>query len=654
ASAAEEAVKAAQELAEAAGATAASLDQELAAVKLQAALAEEALKVAQESAVKSVSKLSSDLAASQEELQKQLTAASARAEQEAEAAAETKLNAAAASGGQQASAAEEAFKAAQELAEAAGATAASLDQELAAVKLQAALAEEALKVAQESAVESVSKLSSDLAASQEELQKQLTAASARAEQEAEARSNAELKLVAALKAAAAAGAQAKVANIAKVQAGESSTEKLDRTQRKLDEEQLRRRASDVRLSEAEDQLHQVTSQLRLHKDRLRQLQDDSLSGDEHILKAEDSGSICGQQSAGSVSSYSEDLQHQHSVAGKILASRKNMSASAPKVRAASVTSSGSSPLTVSSPRGARHTSSGPSLLSPEGPDAKARVATGLPLTSYAAILPFLFTKLMLRPKHLAGKPRCKGPTVALTAATPAMPSANEEILADFDGTYEVPEEVLEALRKVSERRQAYEVGQFEDGQCLADFAGPNVAVSGDEALPRAKGPASSRACKLEYTDHTCHTFLMEGPHGYALGPRARGGAREEQVEITNTSEEPLVIGDHNLFEVGARILGGGGRRIGDANVFECRATLDPGCSVGSGCTLGVGASLTEGESLPDETVVVGPPGMRHTERGAKEANTQAHTQAVLNYIEVLKETLPRCHHLRKSQPKTEC
>ncbi|CAE8595669.1 unnamed protein product, partial [Polarella glacialis] len=205
------------------------------------------------------------------------------------------------------------------------------------------------------------------------------------------------------------------------------------------------------------------------------------------------------------------------------------------------------------------------------------------------------------------------------------------------------------------------------GRCLADFAGPNVAVSGDEALPRAKG-----MCEVEKDAVVCADAKISGPGGVKfgegtvvhpacvisakVGPIIFGSFNviEEQVEITNTSEEPLVIGDHNIFEVGARILGGGGRRIGDANVFECRATLDPGCSVGSGCTLGVGASLTEGESLPDETVVVGPPGMRHTERGAKEANTQAHTQAVLNYIEVLKETLPRCHHLRKSQPKTEC
>ncbi|CAK8988602.1 unnamed protein product [Durusdinium trenchii] len=69
--------------------------------------------------------------------------------------------------------------------------------------------------------------------------------------------------------------------------------------------------------------------------------------------------------------------------------------------------------------------------------------------------------------------------------------------------------------------------------------------------------------------------------------------------------------------------------------------------IGHGCTLGACTSLEEGEVLSDETVVVAP-GLRHLEPGAREA----HVQAVSKFIEVLKETLPRCHHLRKSNVKT--
>jgi len=116
---------------------------------------------------------------------------------------------------------------------------------------------------------------------------------------------------------------------------------------------------------------------------------------------------------------------------------------------------------------------------------------------------------------------------------------------------------------------------------------------------------------------------------------------EEQVEITNTSEEPLVIGDYNIFEVGAKIVGTS--TIGDANLFECRSQLGAGSKVGDGCTFSVGAVVPPGEQLPDETVVVGPPGLRHVENGAKDA----HIQAAMKHIEVLRETLPRCHHLRR-------
>ena len=30
-----------------------------------------------------------------------------------------------------------------------------------------------------------------------------------------------------------------------------------------------------------------------------------------------------------------------------------------------------------------------------------------------------------------------------------------------------------------------------------------------------------------------------------------------------------MLGDHNMLEVGAKIVGGGGQRLGDANVLEC-------------------------------------------------------------------------------------
>eukprot|EP00435_Cladocopium_sp_Y103_P012779 s4012_g3.t1 len=171
-------------------------------------------------------------------------------------------------------------------------------------------------------------------------------------------------------------------------------------------------------------------------------------------------------------------------------------------------------------------------------------------------------------------------------------------------------------------------------------------------------------CEVHKDAVVCQEAKVQGSHGIKVGEgtvvhpasiiHAEAGPIvigcfniiEEQVEIVNTSEVPLVIGDHNMLEVGSKVLGEGGRRVGDANVLECRSVLKPGSSVSNGCTLGA-CTWLEGETLSDETVVVGP-GLRHVESGAKEA----HVQAVTKFIEVLKETLPRSHHLRKSNVKS--
>ncbi|CAE7203740.1 Dctn6 [Symbiodinium sp. CCMP2592] len=186
------------------------------------------------------------------------------------------------------------------------------------------------------------------------------------------------------------------------------------------------------------------------------------------------------------------------------------------------------------------------------------------------------------------------------------------------------------------------------------------------AAAKASSPSlPSTPCDIHKDAVVCQEAKVQGTHSIKVGEgtvihpacilHAKAGpivigrfnVLEEQVEVVNSSDQPLVIGDHNVLEVGARVLGGGGPRLGDANLLEIRATLDEGCSVGSGCTLGACTSLKEGEALGDEMVVIGP-GLRHGEPGAKEA----HVQAVLKYIEVLKETLPRCHHLRKSNVKS--
>mmetsp|Transcript_133631 Transcript_133631/g.260217 ORF Transcript_133631/g.260217 Transcript_133631/m.260217 type:complete len:217 (-) Transcript_133631:45-695(-) len=187
---------------------------------------------------------------------------------------------------------------------------------------------------------------------------------------------------------------------------------------------------------------------------------------------------------------------------------------------------------------------------------------------------------------------------------------------------------------------------------------PRVGVEGKEGREGRERHAPVQ-CDVHKDAVVCHEAKIMGVGGIKIGqgtavhPACTINAKvgpivigrfniiEEQVEITNTSEEPLVIGDYNIFEVGAKVVGNS--TIGDANLFECRSQLGPNAKVGDGCTFSVGAMVPPGEQLPDEIVVVGPPGLRHVEIGAKDA----HIQAASKHIEVLKETLPRCHHLRR-------
>merc|ERR1711933_443240 len=69
------------------------------------------------------------------------------------------------------------------------------------------------------------------------------------------------------------------------------------------------------------------------------------------------------------------------------------------------------------------------------------------------------------------------------------------------------------------------------------------------------------------------------------------------------------------------------------STMSAPTTTYAGAVIGDGCTLGVKASAAEGEQLPDETVIVGESGVRHSDPGAKDG----HQQAIMKHIEVLKE-----------------
>ncbi|GAA5910791.1 uncharacterized protein JCM6883_000317 [Sporobolomyces salmoneus] len=146
---------------------------------------------------------------------------------------------------------------------------------------------------------------------------------------------------------------------------------------------------------------------------------------------------------------------------------------------------------------------------------------------------------------------------------------------------------------------------------------------------------------------------------------------EENVVIVNRLKKPLVIGDHNLFQVGARIES---PRIGDWNDFGIRSRTSPHVSIESYCTIGAGclvlpspfpspsasASRTEPpqeggedleeisttlETLPSNTHVFGSENRRRVNSTPGEGTGQGKALFV-KHLEYLRETLPRFQKLR--------
>jgi dynactin-6 len=83
---------------------------------------------------------------------------------------------------------------------------------------------------------------------------------------------------------------------------------------------------------------------------------------------------------------------------------------------------------------------------------------------------------------------------------------------------------------------------------------------------------------------------------------------EERVRILNRKPEenpspaPMVIGNYNLFEVGASI---DYCEIGNFNTFEHRARVEANCKIGNFCIVTAGVTVPAGSIIPDGTIVFG-------------------------------------------------
>lgn len=129
-------------------------------------------------------------------------------------------------------------------------------------------------------------------------------------------------------------------------------------------------------------------------------------------------------------------------------------------------------------------------------------------------------------------------------------------------------------------------------------------------------------------------------------------------------KKPLIIGAHNVFEVGSHIESYSGH-IGESNVFECKSYVGPNVTIGSGCVIGeypnivrllssclllyrvliinnliagAGCRMEIG-TMTDNTIVYG---SDHTMREAMEKQPSQMLQ-----LDFLSKILPNYHQLRK-------
>ncbi|KAK7095895.1 dynactin subunit 6-like isoform X1 [Littorina saxatilis] len=120
---------------------------------------------------------------------------------------------------------------------------------------------------------------------------------------------------------------------------------------------------------------------------------------------------------------------------------------------------------------------------------------------------------------------------------------------------------------------------------------------------------------------------------------------EELVHITNRfpdgaegkkNSQVMVIGNNNVFEVGAQIES---TKVGDHNVIESKAFVGPQVELTSGCIIGAACHVTTGEKLPENTVIYGAKCHRRIQRERPPAQNLQ--------IDFLTKILPNYHYLKK-------
>jgi len=128
---------------------------------------------------------------------------------------------------------------------------------------------------------------------------------------------------------------------------------------------------------------------------------------------------------------------------------------------------------------------------------------------------------------------------------------------------------------------------------------------------------------------------------------------EERANIINLSTDPLVIGSHNVFEVGSQVMA---KSVGDHNVFETKCFVGENVIIPNGCVFGAGTFVgipekdqieldKEGLPVPENSVFFGEP-LKHRIAGEKPAPQTLQ-------IDFLNRILPNYHHIKNPTVKKE-
>ncbi|XP_041355844.1 dynactin subunit 6-like [Gigantopelta aegis] len=110
----------------------------------------------------------------------------------------------------------------------------------------------------------------------------------------------------------------------------------------------------------------------------------------------------------------------------------------------------------------------------------------------------------------------------------------------------------------------------------------------------------------------------------------------EDMKGSGDKHQVLVIGNNNVFEVGAQVLA---MKIGDQNYVESKAMIGPRVELTSGCIIGASCSVVGDEKLYENTIITGANCKRRIQREKPPAQTLQ--------IDFLSKILPNYHYTLK-------